>query len=534
MRSPARRFCGNGTSTRAEREFLQALTLNPNYIQARCWYGLFFLQWTVGRLDEGLAQSGRRSRPIRCLPTSATVVSFALARSGALKQALGLCEDGRGTGSAVVSRTMGTGHRASLERPVRRSPRGPGDALGGVAQQDLGRRCGSFRRMQKSVDWRSACDLRRAAGAPRAEYVPPFVLAACESGARRPRSGNGFLCCRCGSAGRVAGAFPCVGARPRTAARRSRFADLIAAIQRTERTSVIERRSRACARIHVTLSRQSRSRPALRPPGRTGATCYTREVSGKTEASHTRSPSMPNTRHSESTTAMRIAGPAHFRRAADVMTEAGILAEVVLRAGRACRTTVRAALPRRRIAEESDAPSPLAAARCPSPGASGRHRPRADRRSTIGGSVGSAVQSVICPPRRRWLDALDEKRRESLGVFGVDLGQKLRQDRTPSADRDRPTVRVQVEVPEEGSEHVNVQIGMHRVRCVEPAEPVHHERDVVLSERRWVGLGSDTVDRPRPGTWTATAIACLAGSSSGRRARPRHGPGGAGRLQEGL
>jgi serine/threonine protein kinase len=29
---------------RAEHEFLEALALNPNYIQARCWYGLFFLQ----------------------------------------------------------------------------------------------------------------------------------------------------------------------------------------------------------------------------------------------------------------------------------------------------------------------------------------------------------------------------------------------------------------------------------------------------------------------------------------------------------
>jgi serine/threonine protein kinase len=44
---------------KAEREFLEALRLNPEYLQARCWYGLFFLQWGVGRWDEGLAEVQR-------------------------------------------------------------------------------------------------------------------------------------------------------------------------------------------------------------------------------------------------------------------------------------------------------------------------------------------------------------------------------------------------------------------------------------------------------------------------------------------
>jgi tetratricopeptide (TPR) repeat protein len=39
-----------------EREFLRALEINPKYIQARCWYALFFLSWTLGRPEEGLAQ----------------------------------------------------------------------------------------------------------------------------------------------------------------------------------------------------------------------------------------------------------------------------------------------------------------------------------------------------------------------------------------------------------------------------------------------------------------------------------------------
>lgn len=36
----------------AEREFRQALKLNPNYPQARAWYGLFFLDWAAGRTAE--------------------------------------------------------------------------------------------------------------------------------------------------------------------------------------------------------------------------------------------------------------------------------------------------------------------------------------------------------------------------------------------------------------------------------------------------------------------------------------------------
>jgi serine/threonine-protein kinase len=40
----------------AEREFLRALELKPQNSLARSWYGLFYLQWAVGRFGEGLAQ----------------------------------------------------------------------------------------------------------------------------------------------------------------------------------------------------------------------------------------------------------------------------------------------------------------------------------------------------------------------------------------------------------------------------------------------------------------------------------------------
>jgi serine/threonine protein kinase/Tfp pilus assembly protein PilF len=44
---------------KAEREFLKALDLNPQYIQGRCWYGLFFLHWGVLRSEEGLVEVWR-------------------------------------------------------------------------------------------------------------------------------------------------------------------------------------------------------------------------------------------------------------------------------------------------------------------------------------------------------------------------------------------------------------------------------------------------------------------------------------------
>src|SRR5262249_52636294 len=41
----------------AEREFLRALELNPKNIQARAWYACFYLQFSEGRLTEGMEQA---------------------------------------------------------------------------------------------------------------------------------------------------------------------------------------------------------------------------------------------------------------------------------------------------------------------------------------------------------------------------------------------------------------------------------------------------------------------------------------------
>jgi TolB-like protein/Tfp pilus assembly protein PilF len=43
----------------AEQEFIRALELNPNYPQARAWYGLFYLQWVTGRDTEAREEISR-------------------------------------------------------------------------------------------------------------------------------------------------------------------------------------------------------------------------------------------------------------------------------------------------------------------------------------------------------------------------------------------------------------------------------------------------------------------------------------------
>ncbi len=48
---------GAWDKAQAEREFLQAIRLNPAYLQARDWYALFYLQFAEGRLVEGAEQA---------------------------------------------------------------------------------------------------------------------------------------------------------------------------------------------------------------------------------------------------------------------------------------------------------------------------------------------------------------------------------------------------------------------------------------------------------------------------------------------
>jgi adenylate cyclase len=52
-------LAGAWDTAQAEKEFLNALELNPRYTQARCWYALNYLQLSAGRLDEGEVQAKR-------------------------------------------------------------------------------------------------------------------------------------------------------------------------------------------------------------------------------------------------------------------------------------------------------------------------------------------------------------------------------------------------------------------------------------------------------------------------------------------
>jgi len=75
---------------KAEFEFLRALELNPRYLQARDWYGLFYLQWVVGRLEEGIDQARQavESDPLSSYAT--TMLAIACTDAGKLDQALQL------------------------------------------------------------------------------------------------------------------------------------------------------------------------------------------------------------------------------------------------------------------------------------------------------------------------------------------------------------------------------------------------------------------------------------------------------------
>lgn len=73
---------------KAEREFVEALRLNPRYIQARCWYSLFFLQWSAGRFDEGLEHAWHAYEADPLSSYATTVASFALAGVGRYDDAL--------------------------------------------------------------------------------------------------------------------------------------------------------------------------------------------------------------------------------------------------------------------------------------------------------------------------------------------------------------------------------------------------------------------------------------------------------------
>ena len=73
---------------KAEQGFRTALTLNPRYTQARCWYGLFFLQWSVGRNQDGLLETWLAFEHDPLSAYATTVLSLALATVQRFDEAL--------------------------------------------------------------------------------------------------------------------------------------------------------------------------------------------------------------------------------------------------------------------------------------------------------------------------------------------------------------------------------------------------------------------------------------------------------------
>jgi tetratricopeptide (TPR) repeat protein len=73
---------------KAGREFREALALNPQYMQARCWFGLFYLQWGVGHYNEGLVEIQRAFDADPLSSYATTVLSLGLATVGRFEEAL--------------------------------------------------------------------------------------------------------------------------------------------------------------------------------------------------------------------------------------------------------------------------------------------------------------------------------------------------------------------------------------------------------------------------------------------------------------
>jgi adenylate cyclase len=77
--------------TEAEREFLRAIDLNPKYIQAHDWYGLFYLQFSEGRLAEGRAQAKLSLESDPLSPYANAIYGLTCAIAGNYREALGVC-----------------------------------------------------------------------------------------------------------------------------------------------------------------------------------------------------------------------------------------------------------------------------------------------------------------------------------------------------------------------------------------------------------------------------------------------------------
>jgi tetratricopeptide (TPR) repeat protein len=74
--------------SQAKYAFDRALEINPHYVQGRCWYALFYLQWVAGELEEGVrhARLALEDDPLSAYATM--IVAACLATAGRLDDAI--------------------------------------------------------------------------------------------------------------------------------------------------------------------------------------------------------------------------------------------------------------------------------------------------------------------------------------------------------------------------------------------------------------------------------------------------------------
>jgi tetratricopeptide (TPR) repeat protein len=72
----------------AEQSFRRGLELNPGYTQGRCWYGLIYLQWIAGRIEEGVAETRRATEADPLSAYAAALFAITLSCAGHTGEAI--------------------------------------------------------------------------------------------------------------------------------------------------------------------------------------------------------------------------------------------------------------------------------------------------------------------------------------------------------------------------------------------------------------------------------------------------------------
>jgi serine/threonine protein kinase/tetratricopeptide (TPR) repeat protein len=167
----------------AKREYLRALELNPQYVQARCGYAVFYLSWVVGRFDEAIAQA---KQAVECDPLSAygvTVLATIYLAAGRFAE-----------GDELARRAVDLDSEAFIPRYTLLCVL----TLGGrfeeavVVAEDLLARSGRHPWAMAALafayaEWGRSADAKaiyaELSARARRQYVGPFTLAACAAAA---------------------------------------------------------------------------------------------------------------------------------------------------------------------------------------------------------------------------------------------------------------------------------------------------------------------------------------------------------------